>query len=43
MVLILSSLHTNTDTFVNSADPDEMAHNELSNLDLHCLLFCIDF
>ena len=27
-------------TFANSADPDEVAHNEPSHLDLHCLLFC---
>ena len=35
--LTFSSLQTNTDTFANSADPDEMACNEPSNLDLHCL------
>ena len=23
--------------FANSVDPDEMAHNEPSHLDLHCL------
>ena len=27
-------------TFANSVDPDEMAHNEPSHLDLHCLPFC---
>ena len=32
--LILSFLHTNTDTFANSADPDETARNEPSYLDL---------
>ena len=25
----------------NSADPDEMAHNEPSRLDLHCLPVCV--
>ena len=29
-----------TDTFANSADPDETAHNEPSHQDLHCLPFC---
>ena len=37
-VLTLLSLKTNTDAFVNSADPDEMAHQ-----DLHCLPFCYPF
>ena len=35
--LNLSSLHTNTDAFANSAEPDEMAYNESSHQDLHCL------
>ena len=30
-------------TFTNSVDPDEMAHNEPSHLDLHCLSICIQF
>ena len=34
-----SSVQTNTDTFTNSVDPDEMAHNKLSHQDLHCLSF----
>ena len=38
--LRLSSLQTNTDTFANSADPDETAHNETSHQDLYCLPFC---
>ena len=25
------------DRFANSVDPDEVAHNELPHLDLHCL------
>ena len=30
-----------TDTFANSVDPDEMAHNdEPSHLDLHGFAFC---
>ena len=29
--LTLTSLQTNTDTFADSADPDEMAHNEPSH------------
>ena len=37
--LTLSSLQTNMDTFVNSVDPDETAHNEPSHQDLHCLPF----
>ena len=28
--------------FVNSIEPDEMAHNEPPHLDLHCLLSCLD-
>ena len=28
------------DTFINSADPDETARNELSHKDLHGLPFC---
>ena len=39
-LLTLSFLQTKTDTFANSADPDETAHTELYHLDLHCLPFC---
>ena len=38
--LTLSALQTNTSTFANSVDPDEMAHYEPSHQDLHCLPFC---
>ena len=34
----ISALQTKTDTYANSVDPDEMAHNEPSHLDLHYLL-----
>ena len=27
------------DDFANTVDPDEVAHNELSHLDLQCLIF----
>ena len=37
--LTLSALQTNTDTFANSADPDETARIEPSHQDLHCLPF----
>ena len=38
-LLTLSVMCTKTDrpTFAISVDPDEMAHNEPSHLDLHCL------
>ena len=39
-VLTLSALQTKIDSFANSVDPDETAHNEPSHLDLHCLPFC---
>ena len=39
MTLTLSSLQSNVDTFVNSVDPNEMAHNEPSHQDLNCLAF----
>ena len=29
-----------TDTYANSVDPDDMAHNEPSHLDIHCLPSC---
>ena len=29
--------------FAKSVDPDEMAHNEPSHQDLHCLPFSFDF
>ena len=38
--LIHSDLQITTDTFANSADPDETARNGPSHLDLHCLPFC---
>ena len=31
------------DSFVNSVDQDERAHNEPSPQDLHCLPFCFGF
>ena len=34
---------TVTDTYANSVDPDEMAHNEPSHQDPHCLQFYFDF
>ena len=37
--LTVSTLQIKPDTFVNSVDPDEMAHNELSQQDLHCFPF----
>ena len=39
MGLTFSSLQTKTVTYANIVDPDEMAHNEPSHLDLHCLPF----
>ena len=36
----LSARKTKTDTFENSVDPDETAHNEPSHQDLQCLPFC---
>ena len=41
--LTLSALQAETTLFANSVDPDEMAHNEPSHQDLHCLPFCFDF
>ena len=37
--LTLSAWQTNTNTCANSVDSDEMASNEPSHLDLHCLPF----
>ena len=37
--ITFSSLQSNTDTFANSVDPGEMAHNEPSHQDPHCLPF----
>ena len=37
--LTLSTLYTKTDSFANSVDPVEMAHNEHSHLDPYCLPF----
>ena len=42
-VQTLSSPQTKTDNFANSVDPDEMASNKPSHLDLHCLPFCFGF
>ena len=42
-VKLLSARQTKTDTCANSVDPDEMAHNEPSHLDLHCMPFCFCF
>ena len=36
-------MQTKTSTFAKSADPDEMARNEPSHQDLHCLPFCFNF
>ena len=41
--LIFSFLQINTDTFANSVDPEEMARNEPSHQDLHCLPFYLIF
>ena len=38
--LTLSTRQTQTGTFANSVDPDEMADNKPSHLELHCLSFC---
>ena len=38
--LIHSALQAKTDACANSVDPDEMAHNEPSHQDIHCLPFC---
>ena len=35
--LILKAPNTTKAEFANSVDPDEMAHNEVSHLDLQCL------
>ena len=40
---IALSAKTKTDTCANSVDPDEMACNELSHMDLHCLPICFWF
>ena len=36
-LLALKVPNTKISEFANTADPDEMAHNELSHLDLQCL------
>ena len=41
--ITLLAQQTKTCTFANRIDPDEMAHNEPSHLDLHCLPFCSCF
>ena len=43
VALISSSLQTNTNTFANSADPDEMPCNELFHLDLHFAIVSVIF
>ena len=43
LFLTLSAQETKIDIYANSVDPDEMACNEPSHLDLHCLLFCYWF
>ena len=40
IMLTFSAWQTKTDTCANSVDPDEMARNEPSHLDVHCLTFC---
>ena len=40
LYLTVPSLQTNTDTFANSVDPDEMARNKWSHQDLHGPPFC---
>ena len=37
-IFTLSAWQTKTDTFANTADTDETAHNELSHQYLQCLL-----
>ena len=37
--LHLSAVQTRTGTSANTVEPDEMAHNESSHLDLHCFPF----
>ena len=37
--LTLLVWQTKTNTCANNVDPDDMAHNELSHPDLHCLPF----
>ena len=41
--VILSSLQTSSDTFANSADPDETARDEPSYQDIHDIPFCLIF
>ena len=43
MTLTFSALQIKLDTYANSVDPDEMAHNEPSHQDQHRLPFCFDF
>ena len=42
-LLTSSSLQTSSDSYAYSADPDETAGNEPSQLDLPCLPFCLCF
>ena len=38
-MLTCSALQAQSDTYANSVEPDETAHNEPSLLDLHCLAY----
>ena len=38
---ILFCILIRKNSFANSTDPDETAHDELSHLDLRCLTFCL--
>ena len=40
-ILTLMAPNTTIAEFENTADPDEMAHNEPSHLDLQCLPSCL--
>ena len=39
----LSAWQTKTDTYADSVDLDEIAHNKSSHKELHCLLVCFGF
>ena len=43
VLLFLSSLQTNTEVFVYSAEPDEMGHYELSPQDLQSVSLLLMF
>ena len=42
-LLILKAPTTKIVTFANSADPDEVAHNEPPHLELHCFPLVFEF